>query len=329
MENIIDKYFVKDKKTNESFLAEVMYDTQPTNPRKYHLENNSGVKIHFLTRKYSYSDFADNGGVDMTTEDLYEFGNSILNEYNGNKNYEILPIYMLDHGSRTLSFNDFNDPFDSGKAGFAVLDKSIPDIKKEAEKELKEFNDYIEGNVLMIDFFNGRNRDENQLYGDIFPKGRSIEEIIKELCVSSENKLEDIVVEKEQRNEKNMTKQECYTFANNYFSRSGFMTTDKALLNLFAEAIMRFDSSEIADAFKNNALDEYTKELRDGVIISKDDEYAVIKAYMSPRDFLSYYGGGTGDGLDVFYAETFERDLGGIVCAYVHHKKIDAEEQEM
>lgn len=74
-------------------------------------------------------------------------------------------VYMLQHGSTTVSTKPFNDPWDSGTAGIIFISKKMliemyyPDIKRQTKVEKKEkaaikfFEQQVE---LLDDMFNGR-----------------------------------------------------------------------------------------------------------------------------------------------------------------------------
>lgn len=68
-----------------------------------------------------------------------------------------LPLYLYDHTGICISTSDFNDPWDSGKVGYIICTKenlekcdlknlTIEKIKEQLEKEVKEYDDYLQGN---------------------------------------------------------------------------------------------------------------------------------------------------------------------------------------
>lgn len=72
------------------------------------------------------------------------------------KIYVSLPVYMLDHSGISLSTEDFNDPWDSGRLGLIYCTKEqaekwygyLPDeetLKQHLRSEIEEYNDYLNG----------------------------------------------------------------------------------------------------------------------------------------------------------------------------------------
>ncbi len=65
-----------------------------------------------------------------------------------------VPLYLLAHGSVSVSTNPFHDPYDSGQCGFAVLEQDSP-VEGDAaymelvlEQMVNEYNHLLRGNVI-------------------------------------------------------------------------------------------------------------------------------------------------------------------------------------
>jgi hypothetical protein len=68
------------------------------------------------------------------------------------KNAYVLPLYLYDHSGITMNTGGFSCPWDSGQVGFIYArkdyaDKETPDPMKCLEGEVKEYDQYISGEV--------------------------------------------------------------------------------------------------------------------------------------------------------------------------------------
>jgi len=139
---------------NEKLRLKIEQEKDPTDPRE--IRDNLGIMVAFHKR-YNLGD-----KTDLTSDQFNSWDE--LKEYliKHEKAKVILPLYLLDHGGlamRTEPF--FEDPggWDSGQVGFIyTTDKRIKEFygdKKPSEKEIEEalesevrdYNDYLEGNV--------------------------------------------------------------------------------------------------------------------------------------------------------------------------------------
>lgn len=92
------------------------------------------------------------------------------------------PIYMCDHSHIILSLTDFGDAFDSGMIGFAFTDYGKEIDLSVLEKELRKYQDYLNGEVYcfmhadengdaveVCDYFYGSDFERNGLM-DFLPE---------------------------------------------------------------------------------------------------------------------------------------------------------------
>lgn len=75
----------------------------------------------------------------------------------------VLPLYLYDHSGLAMSTSDFGDKWDSGRVGyyyaslqdvkdFGYSEKDIPLIEARLEDEVKDYNSYLHGDFIKIDF---------------------------------------------------------------------------------------------------------------------------------------------------------------------------------
>ena len=70
----------------------------------------------------------------------------------------ITPVYMYDHSGLVLSTSPFSCPWDSGQVGFMwITNPNIPQDKlsRVVEGEIQELNQWLSGDVWMIDIDDG------------------------------------------------------------------------------------------------------------------------------------------------------------------------------
>lgn len=80
--------------------------------------------------------------------------------------YEKFPLYMYKHTGVAFSLNDFHDPWDSGRYGTVYVSKNIPNPRKFAEDLVQDYENYINGEVFIIEGYIGEeNVDYTFAYG--------------------------------------------------------------------------------------------------------------------------------------------------------------------
>lgn len=184
----VDKYLVENTETNKAYYLEVTQDKWASNPREEALESQTGVSFYIprMPRCYQKIDeFVDKRSP--VYKDYYETEKDFSGflEEEKAKGKTILNIYCYEHGNVAFSFDkigQFNDAFDSWKAGFAILEKGVP-IEK-AYDELQEFEDYLNGYVYEAHLFDYENGERIDDCGDLYAeRGGSFRErdIIKVL----------------------------------------------------------------------------------------------------------------------------------------------------
>jgi hypothetical protein len=111
---------------------------------------------------------------------------------------EVLPVFMYDHGSITLSTSSFNDRWDSGQLGFIVMtpDKilegwgrgstEITDAMRVGAREcmaeeVKLYNDYLNGEVWGF-IYTGEDETENSCFGFLGSDKDNIKDAMLDHC---------------------------------------------------------------------------------------------------------------------------------------------------
>ena len=153
MEQIIKSLYFK---TNAAvFYAEWGYETMPENPLDYQ----EWPFEFFMAAKY-----ANEFRAFMIDADEFK---SKLDAYDKNNpdDEAVFQVYKYEHSGITFSSSPFNDPWDSGAIGVAVIKKEIlahfieitENWKDEAKKMLEELllkmADYYNGDIYQIDYY--------------------------------------------------------------------------------------------------------------------------------------------------------------------------------
>jgi hypothetical protein len=71
-----------------------------------------------------------------------------------NKHFFVLPLYLYDHGSITMSASAFSCPWDSGQVGFIYVERTCteyPDLKAGLLAEVKTYDQYLRGEIYCYD----------------------------------------------------------------------------------------------------------------------------------------------------------------------------------
>jgi len=97
------------------------------------------------------------------------------------KEYDIglmLPLFMLDHSSVSLSTRDFNDKWDSGQIGFVFVTKeklkkeysvkrigkiTLEKAKRVLEAEIKTYSQYVNGEVFGFKITEQKNNETENI----------------------------------------------------------------------------------------------------------------------------------------------------------------------
>lgn len=137
------------KKDNEEYR--IVIDDCPINPREEY--DNLGIIIHW------HNDY-NLGEEELPMENSFEKYEEVekwLTEEKGA--VIILPVYIYDHSGITIKTSPFNCRWDSGHIGYIYTTKEniekfgveISKVKEILEQEIKIFDDYLTGNVYMLE----------------------------------------------------------------------------------------------------------------------------------------------------------------------------------
>ena len=130
----------------------IVQDENPIDPREWGINYNVSQFVLFHKR-YSLPCEID---IDPYEFDSYsEMGEALSKEYP-----VVIPVYAYEHGGMTIRAHSFSCSFDSGQIGFVVVSeatikreygdvspKTIDDATAMAMAELKEYNQYLTGDV--------------------------------------------------------------------------------------------------------------------------------------------------------------------------------------
>lgn len=148
----------------KGFTIEIVQDTDPFNPRTDY--DHAGKMICFHKR--------------YTLGDKHNLSLEEAQELYARKDVIALPLFLLDHSGITIRTTSFGDPWDSGQVGFIYMDydtiKKEFDCKKVTQKiilqvydrlrsEVKEYDDYLTGNVWGFIIEPGRGYEEDSCFG--------------------------------------------------------------------------------------------------------------------------------------------------------------------
>jgi hypothetical protein len=132
-------------------IIRMSQDWDTENPRK---NFDHTATFAFFHKRYSLED-----KVEIKSEDYRgwkEMKADIRRRY---KPRYITPVYMYDHSGLVLSTSPFSCPWDSGQVGFMwITDPDIrqDDLSRVVEDEIKELNQWLSGDVWMIDIDDGK-----------------------------------------------------------------------------------------------------------------------------------------------------------------------------
>lgn len=125
------------------YVLETFYDDLPFNPRN----ETEGTKFILFHKRYNIGD--SHGYNQLDYNSWTELQKDIVAR---EKPGFILPVYMYEHSGIALSISSFNDRWDSGQVGFAVISwKEYEQYHNERtakdliERELKYYSAYLNG----------------------------------------------------------------------------------------------------------------------------------------------------------------------------------------
>ena len=143
----------------DGFKAEIFTDDDPFNPRE---ECDHLGKMVCFHKRYNLGDDTNiksddfNGWEELETYIRQELKAAV-----------VLPIYMYDHSGITINTTGFSCPWDSGQVGFIyatrdiikkeyelkrnINPKTIQKVKDVLEAEVREYDQYITGEVYRIE----------------------------------------------------------------------------------------------------------------------------------------------------------------------------------
>lgn len=173
-------------------------------PREYYKDNNICQMICF----HNKHTIGDENSFDGPAEF------NIWVEENKDKICAILPLYLQDHTSLTLSTTPFANKWDSGQVGFVYvlnetaekLDYDINDkeeIEERIQEEISEYNDWLNCWPVYYEFSITNEDDEEIESMGVFEE-TSFEEVIEEMKERSEHQYDflfDSLIKKEQQKE--------------------------------------------------------------------------------------------------------------------------------
>lgn len=153
---------IKSKTFPNGYKVVVSIDPEPQSPREW--DNVGTVVLH--NRGYGFGD---------EVADMHE-----LLRLQEDKSLICLPIYLYDHSGITINTTGFSCPWDSGKVGVIYCTKALA-IKEFGKKlcttkvrekalerlkgEIKDLDQYIQGNVYGFQVFNAAGEEEHSCWG--------------------------------------------------------------------------------------------------------------------------------------------------------------------
>ncbi len=146
--------------TKQNQTLEIIYDECAISPREW---DNLGTIITVNQRNYKLGEIQ----TDEIDEKLKEYDIGL-----------ILPLFMLDHSSVSLSTRDFNDKWDSGQIGYVFVTKeklkeeysvkrigkkTLEKAKRVLESEIKTYGQYVNGEVYGFKITEQKNNETENI----------------------------------------------------------------------------------------------------------------------------------------------------------------------
>ena len=138
--------------------VEIHYDEDPQNPRT---ENDNCDMFILFHKRYSLGDKHNYKSEDYSGWDEMEA--AIIKEHNP---VVIRRIFMIDHSGISIADHSFNDQWDSGMIGFALISRESALKEMNAKKVTKKVKDWAE-KYLTATISTYRSYLENEAYGYI------------------------------------------------------------------------------------------------------------------------------------------------------------------
>jgi len=179
---------------NDNFKLTIDLDSDPINPRG----NDNMFTIYCDHKRYDLGDKKDvkPPSYCYCWEQVKAF---LIREKNA---VIIEPIYMYDHSGITISTKPFSCKWDSGQIGFIYVSREklleeynckriTKKIRETAmqvlEAEIKEYDQYLTGDVYFFELLDKRTNEEDSCYGffgsNIFENGMS--DYLSDECIES------------------------------------------------------------------------------------------------------------------------------------------------
>jgi hypothetical protein len=160
----VESYQFKD-----DYVIQIFQDESVDSPREW---DNLGTFLAFHSR-YTLGDVEESNEIDPDQFSNFDEMESFLRKEKGA--VVVLPVYMLDHSGITVSTSSFGDPWDSGQLGFIyateedirnmlgvrkVTERVKNAVRERLDGEIKQYNQYLTGDVYGYKVTNIRTGDE-------------------------------------------------------------------------------------------------------------------------------------------------------------------------
>lgn len=131
------------------YRVEASIDYYPLNPIE-----DSDIKFVLFHKRYNLGNCKDYRQEDYNSWN--ELAEDLHRDYR-----HVVPVYMYDHSSVTLSTEPFGDPWDSGQVGFACVKdpNDYGDVDSSIEYVLKGYTAYLNGEVYRVDVFDNTSNE--------------------------------------------------------------------------------------------------------------------------------------------------------------------------
>ena len=136
------RYIIASLDMGDFGVVQMIPESDPPNPRK------DFEPLGRIVAWHNRFDFSDVGYESFRTAE--EFLVTV------GENDKLFPLYLLDHSSLAFSMTPFSDKWDSGRLGFIIVTEEnlkkagtpAEHIEESIQAELKEYQDYVNGDVF-------------------------------------------------------------------------------------------------------------------------------------------------------------------------------------
>ena len=136
------RYIIASLDMGDLGVVQMAPENDPPNPRE------TFEPLGRIVAWHNRYDFSDEGYESFRTAE--EFLETV------GKNDKLFPLYLLDHSSLAFAMTPFSDQWDSGRLGFIIVTEEnlkkagTPEeyIEESIQAELKEYQDYVNGDVF-------------------------------------------------------------------------------------------------------------------------------------------------------------------------------------